>query len=129
MENSGKSNFNPKFRIRTKHFAINLCKLFNKPQNGESTRVLVRQIIRSGTSVASNFYAATRARSTAEYYAKLCIVVEECDETLFWLDLLIDAELMKTEELIPLHKETEELLKVFATAKKSLKSRIQNPKQ
>jgi len=56
-------------------------------------------------------------------------VVEECDETLFWLDLLIDVELMKTEELIPLHKETEELLKVFATTKKSLKSRIQNPKQ
>ena len=108
MENSGKSNLNPKFRIRTKHFAIKLCKLFNKPQNGESIRVLVRQIIRSGTSVASNFYAATRARSAAEYYAKLCIVVEECDETLFWLDLLIDAELMKTEELIPLHKETEE---------------------
>jgi four helix bundle protein len=119
MENSGKSNFNPKFRIRTKHFAINLCKLFNKPQNDESTRVLVRQIIRSGTSVASNFYAVTRARSAGEYYAKLCIVVEECDETLFWLDLLIDAGLMKTEEL----------LKIFATAKKSLKSRIQKTKQ
>jgi four helix bundle protein len=102
--------------------------LFNKPQNGESIRILVRQIIRSGTSFASNFYAVTRARFFAEYYAKLCIVVEECDETLFWLDLLIDAELMKTEELIPLHKETEELLKVFATTKKNLKSRIQNSK-
>ena len=128
MEDSGKSNFNPKFRIRTKIFAIKLCKLFNKPQNGETTRVLVKQIIKSGTSVASNFYAATRARSDAEYYAKLCIVVEECDETLFWLDLLIDAGLMKTDDLILLQKETEELLKVFATTKKSLKSKINNSK-
>jgi four helix bundle protein len=128
MESSGKSNFNPQFRIRTKLFAIKLCKLFNSHQNGESTRVLVKQIIRSGTSVAANFYAATRVRSIAEYYAKLCIVVEECDETLFWLDLLIDAGLMKKNELLLLHKETEELLKVFATAKKNLKSRINSIK-
>jgi four helix bundle protein len=127
MENSGTGDFNPKFRIRTKQFAIKLCKLLNKPQSGESVRVLVRHLIRSGTSVAANFYAATRARSANEYYAKLCIVVEECDETLFWTDLLINTEFMNNKELIILQKETEELLKVFATTKKSLKSRIQNP--
>jgi four helix bundle protein len=128
MENSGKSNFNPKFRIRTKQFAIKLCKLFNLPQKGESTRILVKQIIRSGTSVAANFYAATRARSVAEYYAKLCIVVEECDETLFWVDLLNEAELLQSKELLLLHKEAKELLKVFATAKKNLKSRMNTTK-
>ena len=128
MENAGNFTFNTTYRLRTKQFAIALCKLFNKTQGGESTRVIIKQIIRSGTSIAANFYAATRARSTAEYYSKLCIVVEECDETLFWLDLLKDAELMKNEQLIQLFKETEELLKVFATTKKHLKTKIQTSK-
>ena len=126
MENSGKSNFNPKFRIRTKHFAIKLCKLFNKPQNGESIRVLVRQIIRSGTSVASNFYAATRARSAGEYYAKLCIVVEECDETLFWIDFITELYSYKDENIIKLKQETSELLAVFSSTKKTLKQKFKS---
>jgi four helix bundle protein len=129
MEYSEKNDFNPKFRIRTRQFAINLCKLFNKPQQGESTRVVVKQIIRSGTSVASNFYAATRARSIAEYYSKICIVVEECDETFFWLDLLKDADLIKEEKILELYKETEELLKVFSTTKKNLKIKLKPPKK
>jgi four helix bundle protein len=129
MENSEKNDFNPKFRVRTRQFAINLCKMLNKPQNGESNRVIVKQIIRSGTSVASNFYAATRARSKGEYYSKLCIVVEECDETFFWLDLLKDAEFMREEQILELYKETEELLKVFSTTKKNLKSKLNPPKK
>jgi len=122
------NDFNNKYCERTKLFTIQLVKTLDWVQGREATRVIIRQILRSGTSVSANFRAASRARSKAEYYSKICIVVEECDETLFWLNLLIDAELMKTEELIPLHKETEELLKVFATTKKSLKSRIQNSK-
>ena len=128
MKNIEKSDFNSVFRIRTKQFAIKLCKLFNNPQKGESARVIVKQILRSGTSVAANFYAATRGRSNAEYYSKLCIVVEECYETLFWLDLITEAELLESKDLLILRTETEELLKVFATAKKNLKSRMNSKK-
>lgn len=121
MEKSSPVNFNDKYRERTKWFAINLCRVFDKPQLKESTRVVVRQILRSGTGMAANFRAATRACSTAEYYSKICIVVEECDETLFWLEILEGANLIECEELSILHAEIIELLRILSSTKKKLK--------
>ena len=106
-------NFNEQFRKRTKRFAIDLCKSFDDLKGKESMWVIRKQLLRSGTSVAANFRAACRARSDAEYFSKICIVVEETDETVFWLELLEDILPNKKDLFIPLHKEAIELLNVF----------------
>ena len=68
-------------------------------------RSIYKQLIRSSTSVAANFHAAIRARSQAEYYSKICIVVEECDETYFWLDWLMDGNFVDRSIIEPYLKE------------------------
>jgi four helix bundle protein len=117
-----KNDFNSKYCERTKIFAIQLCKHFNVYQNRESARVVIRQILRCGTSVSANFRAATRARSKAEYFSKICIVVEECDETVFWFEIMNEAGLVPKELILSLHKESIELLKIFSATKKKLKA-------
>jgi four helix bundle protein len=119
MENN--NDFNNKYCLRTKKLAIAICKEFNSAQSKESTRVIVRQILRSATSVAANFRAATRARSRSEYYSKICITAEECDETVFWLEMLNEADLWSQARLIKFVKESNELLKIFSTTKKKLR--------
>ena len=121
---NNENDFNNKYCKRTKNLAIAVCKEFNAAQSKESTRVVVRQILRSATSVAANFRAASRARSRAEYYSKICIVVEECDETLFWLEILNEADLYPKGRLVEKIVESNELLKIFSTTKKKLRDRI-----
>ena len=123
MESKNYGDFNSKYCDRTKILAIAICKEFNSPQTKESLRVIVRQIIRSATSVAANFRAAVRARSRAEYYSKICIVVEECDETLFWLEILKDGDLYAQERITKMMAETSELLKIFSITKKKLRDK------
>jgi four helix bundle protein len=123
MENKTYEDYNNKYCLRTKNLAIAICKEFSTPQSKESLRVIVRQIIRSATSVAANFRAAVRARSRAEYYSKICIVVEECDETLFWLEILKDGDLYALERITKMITETNELLKIFSITKKKLRDK------
>jgi len=106
------------------------------------TPVVGRQLVKSGTSVGANYRAACRARSAAEFISKLGIVEEEADESAFWLELIIEAGLMKTESVEPLLREAEELVAIMvasrmsaaknATHRKSLagnqKSQIKNQK-
>jgi four helix bundle protein len=119
-----KTCYNDQFRERTKRFSISICRFFDDLPYKESTRMITRQILRSASSVASNFRAATRARSSAEYYSKLCIVVEECDETVFWLELIEELSIPENRKLNELHSEANELLKVFSSTKKKLKERL-----
>ena len=122
MEKSGDFNFNNHFCARTKKFAISVCKLVDTFPFKESTKAITKQLVRSSTSVAANFRAASRARSSAEYYSKICIVVEECDETLFWLELLKDLLTDKNSDICKIKNESLELLKVFSVTKKKLKT-------
>ena len=117
-------NFNEQFRIRTKKFAIELCKFLEKLPYHESIKSFKKQSIRSGSSVAANFRAACRARSDAEYYSKLCTVVEECDETIFWLELIEEINPENKEKTNSLINEAKELLYVFSTTKKKLKHKL-----
>lgn len=86
--------FNDEFRERTKQFALRIIKLFRSLPKTEEARIIGKQLLRSGCSVGANFRAATRARSNAEFYSKLSIVVEEADESAFWMELLIESEIM-----------------------------------
>lgn len=109
---------------RTKIIAVRVIKMVNEFPSKTAYFVIGKQIVKSATSTAANYSAANRGRSKKEFYAKLCIVVEECDETLFWLQMLEDAELVKPEMIIDLKKETTEILSILSKAKKSTKQAL-----
>ena len=82
--------------------------------------------MRAVTSVAANYRAANRSRSKQEFFAKLCIVVEECDESLFWLELLTESGITSVEKSDPLSKEAQELLRIFSASRKTIKKSMEN---
>lgn len=101
---------------RTKQFALRVIRVSRAlPRNTEGF-VIGKQLLRSGTSIAANYRAAGRARSRAEFIAKLGVVVEEADETCFWLDLLIEAKTVTPSRLKSLRDEAEELLRIFSAS-------------
>jgi four helix bundle protein len=99
---------------RTKRFAISVVEASTRVSKTEAGRVITRQLLRSGTSLAANYRAACRSRSAAEFVSKINIVTEETDETLFWFELLLESELIKASDLQPLMSECEALLKSFS---------------
>ena len=99
---------------------MKLCDALPRSTSG---RAIANQLVRSGTSVGANYRAVCRARSRAEFIAKIGIVVEEADETVFWLDLLADSGLVKAERLGDLLKEATELLAIFAASQLTAKHR------
>ena len=103
-------------QARAKKFALRIIGAFSRLPKSEEARVLGRQFLRSGTSVAANYRAACRARSAADFISKISIVVEEADETLFWLELLVEAKLVPATVVESLIRECEELLKIFAAS-------------
>src|SRR5216117_1938495 len=99
---------------RTKKFAGRVIKAFARLPKDEPTRILGRQFLRSGTSLAANYRAACRARSAADFISKISVVTEEADETLFWFELFLESELIAPKPVGPLMRECEELLKIFS---------------
>jgi four helix bundle protein len=81
---------------RTKAFAVRMIKGFAGLPKDEAARIIGRQFLRSGTSLAANYRSACRARSAADFISKISVVAEETDETLFWFELLLEAKLVKT---------------------------------
>lgn len=101
---------------RTKQFALRVMRLFRALPRCEEARVIGRQLLRSGTSVGANYRAACRARSRAEFVAKLGIVLEEADETVFWLELLQESGIVTARKLGPLIQEASELTSIFVAS-------------
>ncbi|MCK9423914.1 MAG: four helix bundle protein [Bacteroidales bacterium] len=115
------NEFNQVMRGRTRNFAISVFRISSMIKLNELSRIPVKQLIRSASSVAANYYSATRGRSEAEYYSKLCIVVEENDEVMFWLDFLMEVGVLNTPQARDLLAEADELLRIFSSIKKKLK--------
>lgn len=105
------------FKLRTKQLSLRVIKLFQALPKTDEARVMGKQLLRSATSVAANYRAACRARSDAEFFSKISIVVEEADETLFWLELLHEAEIISFEKLQSLLAEYEEVVKIVNTVR------------
>jgi len=101
---------------RTKHFAIRIIRAFSRFPKEESSRIIARQFLRAGTSVAANYRASCRARSRADFISKISTVAEEADETLFWLELLVESQLIDKQLVLPLMGECEQLVKIFAAS-------------
>ncbi len=103
---------------RTKEYALSVIRLCSTLPKSEVGRVIGRQLLRSGTSVGANTRAAFRGRSKKEFIAKLGIVIEEADESLYWLELLTEGEIIsKDQRVSALMQETEELLAIFVSIK------------
>lgn len=121
MENNGWIEYKKEVRERLKIFALNILKLSESLPKSERARILNRQITRSGTSTYANYRAALRARSKAEFFAKLSITVEEADETEMWLDLLICSRISESEQTTKLYAESLEIVKILSSMRKRLK--------
>ena len=108
-------------KIRYKAFALRIMKMAESLPSGLSADVIAKQIVRCATSVAANYRAACRARSKAEFIANLGIVEEEADETLFWLEMIEEAELLPASRLEALKTEANEIVAITVTSIKTAK--------
>ena len=111
------------FKRRTMQFGLNVMKVVDELHPSTAGRAIARQLVRSGTSVGANYRAACRARSRADMAAKLGVVEEECDESLYWLELITLASLLSEGRVESLHREANEILEMIVASRKTLKNR------
>jgi four helix bundle protein len=113
-------------KTRTKKFALEVIRLLDELPQTQAARVIGNQVLRSSTSVAANYRASCRAKSPADFIYKITMVEEESDESLFWLELLTEAGIVKVERASWLMKEADELTAIFVASAKTAKKN--NPK-
>ena len=116
-------------RLRAKRFAIRILKCANGLPRTVAGTTVAHQLARAGSSVSANFHAACRARSRAEFVAKLGTVVEEADETVHWLDILIEGELAAGQELSELRAEGRELGAIFRASLTTARTNLQRMRE
>ena len=114
------------FKRRTRAFALRVIRLVRALPKSRVSEVIGRQLLRSGTSVGANYRSACRARSRADFVAKLKLVEEECDESLYWIELLIDSGEVKAELVDDLMKEGHAILALVVASIKTARSRKQS---
>jgi len=110
------------FKQRTKQLALRVIRLTEALPKNYASEVIGKQILRSATSVGANYRAACRAKSKADLINKLNIVLEEADETLFWLELLVDSKIISPEKLKSLMAETNEIIAMTYASIKTLRN-------
>jgi four helix bundle protein len=111
----------PDLAWRTKDFALRVVRMFSALPKATEAQVLGKQVLRSGTSVGANYREAHRSRSKAEFIAKIGDCLKELDETAYWLELLVEAEIVPSVRLAPLQDECNQLLAIFTTIAKRAK--------
>ena len=118
-------NYNQIFAKRTKALAIKIINELTELPYSDKVSVIRKQIFRSASSTAANYRAMCRARSDKEKYAKICIVVEEADETVFWLEVIEEVNMISQTRIDEVMKEAIEILKVTSTYKSKLRSKLE----
>ncbi len=108
--------------LRTRRFAVAMVKLANSLPQNRTTDVLGKQMIRSATSVGANYRAACRAKSKVDFISKMSVVQEEADETQYWLELLLDLNLLSPDTFGSVYKEAGELTAIFTASTKTAKA-------
>jgi four helix bundle protein len=118
------------FKRRTKQLAVRVIRLVEALPQSRTAEVIDKQLIRSATSVGANYRSACRGKSTADVIAKLSLVEEEADESLYWMELIVEIGLLPLEKVSNLMSENTEILAMTVASIKTLrnKSKIQNPK-
>lgn len=108
---------------RTKEFAKQLIRICRQLPGNREGRLIGNQLFRSGTSVGSNYRPSCRARTRADFVAKMGVVLEETDETLYWLELLLEVDVMEKKSLEPVIREANELVAIFVATLNKAKER------
>ncbi len=108
-------------KYRTKQLALVIIRPSRTLPQSPEARIIARQLLRSATSVAANYRAVCRARSTADFTSKLGLVLEEADETLLWLELLVDAEIARPDQVNMPLDEANQLVSMFVTSLRTVK--------
>lgn len=117
------------FKQRTKDIALRIIKVVDSLPKVQSAEVIGKQFLRSGTSIGANYRAACRGKSTADVIHKLTIVEEEADESLYWMELLIEGQIVSERKLSKLYQDVNEILAMTVASIKTLRSRrAANPK-
>jgi four helix bundle protein len=112
------------FKARTKDLALRVIRMIGViPKNQIELQIICKQLLRSATSVGANYRSACRAKSTAEMISKLSIVLEEADETLYWMELLVESGLVPAHKLSDLMNETNEIVSMLVASLKTLRSK------
>ncbi len=114
-------------RARTKAFALRILRVYVALPRSPQAQVLGKQVLRSGTSVGAQYREATRARSSAEFISKIESALQELEETVYWLELLVDGGVVQQKKLDPLLREAEELIAIFVASVKTAKELNQTP--
>ena len=115
-----KEIFIERLKKRTRKFAVYIITFCNSLKTCNASSVVTYQLVKSATSTGANYRAACRARSKSEFFSKICIVVEEADESEYWLEIIDEANLSNDrEELLRLAKESKEITKIMSKAKSS----------
>jgi four helix bundle protein len=109
---------------RTKAFALRVIRMYSALPKSTEAQVLGKQVLRSGTSVGANYREANRARSKAEFIAKIGDCLKELDETAYWIELLGESGIVSDSKLTPLRDECDQLLAIFTTISKKTKSNV-----
>lgn len=112
-------------RERTKAYALRVIRLVDSLPRSRAADIIGTQLIRCATSVGANYRAACRAKSRADFAAKMAIVEEEADESLYWMDLLVESSLVKQELLTDLMNEGNELVAIAAASVMTARSHLQ----
>ena len=110
-------------RARTKEFALRVIRLYKTLPNAGEAQVIGKQLLRCGTSVGANYRGACRSRSRAEFAARIGIVVEEADESMYWMELLIDGGIIKPARLEQLQNEAKELTAIFTASRRTARGK------
>lgn len=116
-------------RDRTKKYALRVIRLAQSLPDDKVSRVISNQLLRSGTSVGANYRAACRAKSPADFCSKMTTVEEETDESMYWMELIIEGGLMPDTRLQPLYKEAEEILKMTVASINTARRGINDSKK
>ena len=111
-------------RQRTKSFALEVIKTINKLPQGKTTDIVGRQLLRSATSVGANYRAACMARSRADFIAKMGLVQEEVDESVYWIEISMESGIVQANELGPLQREGIEILSIAISSIKTAKRHL-----
>ena len=109
-------------KLRTQKFALRIIKLVQSLSKGKVSDVIGHQLLRAGTSIGANYRSACRARSQADFISKITVVEEEADESLYWLELILEAGLIKKELLTGIMQEAKELTAIFTASGKTAKN-------
>lgn len=112
---------------RTKKFSLNIINLIELLPKTLAASVIAKQLIRSAMSVGANYRAVCRARSDREFISKMNIVLEESDESCFWLELILEKEWINKETTLILLKEANELTAIFVSTLKTINARVNKP--